>query len=186
MSRIGQKPILMPNGVTIHLKGSLVEVSGPKGKLDTTLNDGIKVEIKGSEIRFITAGDNPELKALMGLNRTLVNNAILGVTNLWSKSLELVGVGFRAQTDGRQITLSLGFSHPIKIIAPDGITFSVAENKITISGSNKYLVGEMAAKIRRLKPPEPYKGKGIKYVGEVIRKKAGKATKALGAATGGK
>lgn len=186
MSRIGQKPIDIPNGVTIDLKDKGLEVVGPKGKMNITVNEGLKVKKDGNQLKIELDMSYPHITALAGLNRTLISNAIMGVTSLWTKSLELVGVGYRATVTGNELTLSLGFSHPIKIIAPEGIVFAVAESKITITGTDKYLVGEEAAKIRRLKPPEPYKGKGIKYVGEIIRKKAGKATKALGGAPGAK
>lgn len=185
MSRIGQKPITIPSGVTATLKGGKIEVVGPKGKLEVSINPALKVQIEGGDVIKIEEGKT-YLKGLTGLNRTLIQNAVTGVTTPWTKSLELVGVGFRATTTGQELNLSLGFSHPIKLNAPLGVTFTVTENKITVSGVDKYVVGEIAAKVRRLKPPEPYKGKGIKYIGEFIRKKAGKATKALGGAPGGK
>lgn len=183
MSRIGQKPILIPNGVNVSPQDGVLDIVGPKGKISVKLNKGIKAEIEGNQIKIIPKKEHAYFMALSGLDRTLIFNAIQGVTNLWSKSLELVGVGFRAKTTGQELTLSLGFSHPVNITAPDGITFAVADNKITVSGVDKYLVGEEAAKIRRLKKPEPYKGKGVRYVGEIVRKKAGKA-KALGGAPG--
>ncbi len=186
MSRIGQKPIDIPKEVTVHSTGNTVDVVGPKGKTIVTLSDGINLKIDNNQLKVTQEKQMSYLSGLDGLNRTLLNNALIGVTNLWTKSLELVGVGFRAESDGKKLTLSLGFSHPIVIDAPDDITFSVAENKIIISGVDKYLVGELAAKIRRFKPPEPYKGKGIRYSGEVVRKKAGKATKAVGGAAGAK
>ncbi|MBI4067400.1 50S ribosomal protein L6 [Candidatus Gottesmanbacteria bacterium] len=186
MSRIGLKPIQIPPGVTINQKDGVIEVVGPKGKSSVKIEKGLSVSQENGQIMVHAQSKTAKLSALSGLNRTLIQNALVGVTTLWTKSLELVGVGFRAQSDGATLTLSLGFSHPIKIIAPPAITFVVSDNKITVSGIDKYLVGEEAAKIRRYKPPEPYKGKGIKYLGEIVRKKAGKATKALGGAPGGK
>ena len=184
MSRIGKKPIIIPAGVTVTPSPGVLEVAGPKDKLVVKLNQGISVDIKDNIIT-INSDKSQKDSSLMGLNRTLIQNAVSGVTNLWSKSLELVGVGFRAQTDGKKLTLSLGFSHPVIFDAPVGITYKVSENTITVEGADKYVVGEEAAKIRRTKKPEPYKGKGIKYKGEKIRKKAGKA-KALGGAPGAK
>lgn len=181
MSRIGQKPILIPKEVTLTLNSGVVNISGPKGQMTINLSEGIKLNIAQDKATLLLENETTHLKALSGLNRTNISNAIYGVTNLWSKTLEMVGVGFRAEATPTELTLSLGFSHPVKIIAPKDITFKVTENKITVSGIDKYLVGEEAAKIRRLKPPEPYKGKGIKYSGEKIRKKAGKAKAIAGA-----
>ncbi len=184
MSRIGQKPIEILNGVNVNLKDQIIEVSGDTGKMQLNLNDYINVNLEGNLIKLEPKIQNTQGKAMMGLYRTLINNAIKGASISWTKTLQLIGVGFRAQTNGKELNLSLGFSHPVIIKAPQGITFAVSENKITVSGMDKYLVGETAAKIRRYKTPEPYKGKGIKYIDEKIRKKAGKATKALGGAPG--
>ncbi|OGG15075.1 50S ribosomal protein L6 [Candidatus Gottesmanbacteria bacterium RIFCSPHIGHO2_01_FULL_39_10] len=186
MSRIGQKPIEILSGITVNLKDQTLEVAGSMGKMQLNISDKIQIKIDGNLIKLESKNEHPSNKSLLGLYRTLINNAIVGAAKSWAKSLELVGVGYRAQTSGQELNLSLGFSHPIIMQAPPGIKFEVAENKITVSGMDKYLVGEIAAKIRRLKKPEPYKGKGIKYVGEKIRKKAGKATKALGGAPGAK
>jgi large subunit ribosomal protein L6 len=184
MSRIGKKTITIPSGVTITREGNLLSIVGPKGKMQMPVNEEIDINLSATEIHLTPK--NKAASSLWGLARTLAQNAVTGVTQEWTKGLELVGVGYRAQTDGKKITLSLGFSHPVIIDAPQGVTFAVAENKITISGVDKYLIGEMAAKIRDLKPPEPYKGKGIRYVGEKVKKKAGKAAKAVGGAPGGK
>ncbi|MBI2611304.1 50S ribosomal protein L6 [Candidatus Gottesmanbacteria bacterium] len=184
MSRIGKKPITIPTGITVTPKNGVVEVVGTKGKLEVKLSNEIKVSLDNNELTVITKSKNPQISALAGLNRTLIQNAITGVGELWTKSLELVGVGFRAQTDGKKLTLSLGFSHPVIFTAPEGLTYKVVENTIIIEGPDKYLVGQEAAKIRSVKKPEPYKGKGIKYKDEKIRKKAGKA-KALGGAPAG-
>lgn len=182
MSRIGKKPIIIPAGITITLKEGGIEVVGPKGKLDIDLNPKISASLQGNTLT-VSARQKKESDALLGLYRTLIQNAITGVTALWTKTLELVGVGYRAKTDGKTLELSLGFSHPIIFHAPKDLSYKVVENQITIEGLDKYVVGEEAAKIRRVKKPEPYKGKGIKYKGEKIRKKEGKA-KALGGAPG--
>lgn len=179
MSRIGKKPIKIDEGVTVNLTDRLVKIAGPKGEIEIKLPEGVSVKIIDNQVE-IHIGDTDKYVSLQGLFRSLINNAIIGVKTGWSKSLELVGVGFRAQTDGHELTLSLGFSHPVKITAPKDISFSVVENTITVLGADKYLVGEIAANIRRNKPPEPYKGKGIRYLNELIRKKLGKAAKAVG------
>lgn len=176
MSRIGSKPLPVDKDVNIALEGSLISVTGPKGKLAVTIPAGVKVSQSDGNIIVTTSKSN-----LQGLTRSLLSNALTGVKVGWKKELELVGVGFRAQSSGRELTLSLGFSHPVVVPAPEGITFEVSENKITISGADKYVVGQLAATIRDIKPPEPYKGKGIRYKGEKIRKKLGKAAKVAGA-----
>lgn len=180
MSRIGKKPIIIPAGVTVTIENGVAKVNGPKGSQEVRLSAGITLTHTESLIHVKSApGKNHA--AFDGLNRSLVQNAVTGVVDGWSKTLELVGVGYRAQTDGKELTLNVGFSHPVKIQSPPGIVFTVSENKIVVSGSDKYLIGEIASKIRRVKKPEPYKGKGIRYAGEHIRKKAGKAGKAAGA-----
>lgn len=186
MSRIGKKPIKMPEGVTVNVDGNNVSVTGPKGTLQFSFRPEIKIAVSGGNASVDRVADTPKAKALHGLSRTLLENMIRGVTQGWNKGLELIGVGYRAAVEGRDLILNVGFSHPIKFPAPTGITFEVAENtKINVSGPDKQLVGETAAKIRRFRPPEPYKGKGIRYVGEVIRRKAGKAVKAVGATGAG-
>lgn len=180
MSRIGEKEILIPAGVQIEIKDSTLSVTGPKGRLEMKVSQGIKVEIKDGKLLVKRSAEEKLIKALHGLNRALINNMILGVTVGWSKNLEMVGVGYRAQTSGDSLTLNVGFSHPVKLDAPAEITFSVADNtKITVSGIDKTLVGQIAANVRAVRPPEVYKGKGIRYSGEYVRKKAGKAGKAL-------
>jgi len=176
MSRLGNKPLPIEKGVTVTPGKGTVTVSGPKGTVAIAVPDGVEVVVSEWQLHVKTTEGS-----LQGLTRALLGNAIKGVVTLWSKQLELVGVGFKATTDGSELTLNLGFSHPVKIHAPPGITFEVSENIITILGADKYLVGEIASKIRRAKPPEPYKGKGIRYEGEKIRKKLGKAAKAAGA-----
>lgn len=185
MSRIGKMPIVIPDGVTFSLKAGAVDVSGSKGHVSVDLPLGFTVEVKGNEARVVSRGQNRADTDQHGLIRALLFNAVTGVSQSWHKTLELVGVGYRAHGDGTDITLNVGFSHPVKISAPTGITFEVVgNNKVTVSGVDKKLVGEVAARIRAVSPPEPYKGKGIRYVGEVVRRKAGKAVKAVGAATG--
>lgn len=178
MSRIGKLPIPIPEGVKVTLDNQRVIISGPKGELILLISPQVKVKQEGGQILCQV---KKEENYLWGLTRTLINNAILGVSQGWSKTLELIGVGFRASIEGDELILNLGFSHPVKIKAPPGITFNVFENKIQVSGVNKQLVGEVAAQLRRISPPEPYKGKGVKYQEEKIRRKLGKAAKTIGA-----
>ncbi|MCL4339288.1 50S ribosomal protein L6 [Patescibacteria group bacterium] len=186
MSRIGQKPIAKEQDVKVEASGSAVHVEGSAGKMDLTLPEGFSLTTGEKELLLKIENERIADGKIHGLFRSLLQNAVTGVKKPWTKTLELVGVGYRAQTTGSDLVLNLGFSHPINIKAPAGITFQVTENKVTVSGVDKYMVGEMAAKIRRLKPPEPYKGKGIRYTGEHIRKKLGKAAKAVGGAAGAK
>lgn len=183
MSKIAKKPIIIKEGITVNLAGQDVSVTGPKGNLSFTVPSGIKAEVLDGQI--IISQDkknNRGTRALFGLTRSMIANLVEGVSQGFESKLELVGVGFRAQAGGDTLTLSLGFSHPVIIKAEQGITFAVNENVITVSGINKMLVGNTAAKIRAIRPPEPYKGKGIKYVGEYIRRKVGKAAKAVAGA----
>jgi large subunit ribosomal protein L6 len=181
MSKIAKKPIVIKPGVTVVLEGNKVSVNGPKGQLSFDLPKGIKIEVIENEIIVSQEKKNSsETNALFGLTRSILNNLVIGVSDGFEKKLELTGVGYRAQASGNTITLALGFSHPVIIKEDGGITFTVAENVITISGIDKALVGNVAAKVRAIRPPEPYKGKGIKYVGEHIRRKVGKAAKAVG------
>jgi len=181
MSKIGKIPVVISNGVTVTLQGNTVLVTGPKGSLSYVLPKGILVAIKESKVQVSQEEETKEqTKALYGLVRALIANMVKGVSEGFEKKLELSGVGYRAQLSGNDLTLSLGFSHPVKIKAVEGIKFSVVENVITIGGIDKSLVGNLAAHIRAIRPPEPYKGKGIKYQGERIRRKAGKAAKAVG------
>jgi large subunit ribosomal protein L6 len=174
-----RKPIEINPGVSVTTTGGSVNVTGPKGTLTVSTLLKVKVDVNQNQV-IITPNKGAENSSLTGLYTSLIRNAVTGVTQGWSKTLELVGVGYRAQTSGSELTLSLGFAQPVTIKAIPGITFKVEENKITISGVDKYLVGEVAATIRRLKKPEPYKGKGIRYEKEIIRKKLGKAAKAVG------
>jgi large subunit ribosomal protein L6 len=181
MSRIGNNPIILPSGVEVTMNDDMVAIKGPKGALEMPLHKSIKVDQVDGQLVVKRKRGNQEGRSMHGLMRTLVNNMVVGVTNGWTKNLEMVGVGYRAQGGGTSMTLNVGYSHPVKIEAPEGITFTVAENtKLSVSGIDKALVGQVAANIRKVKPPEVYKGKGIRYVGEYIKKKAGKAGKAAG------
>lgn len=178
MSRIGRKPIAVPAGVTISLEGSNITVSGPKGTLMLELLPGLKLEQAEGQVLIEQTRKNSETQKTYGLMRTLVANMVEGVSNGFSRTLEINGVGFRASVSGDIVNLNLGFSHPVAFKLPDGVTAKVEKNLITVSGYDKQLVGQAAADLRDLKKPEPYKGKGIKYVEERIRRKAGKtATK---------
>jgi len=175
MSRIGKKPILISKGIKISRTGNSFEVSGPKGKLAVAVEGDIDVAISDSEITISRRNELKKNKALHGLYRSLLQNMITGVTEGFSKKLELVGIGYRAEMKGKSLVLQLGYSHPIVFNAPEGVNLEVSgTNNIVISGIDKQLVGLIAAKIRTFRPPEPYKGKGIKYENEVIRRKAGK------------
>ena len=178
MSRIGKKPIQIPAGVEVTVKDHTVSVKGPKGSLSTTLHDHVTATKEG-DVLTVTIADENEKKdrSLWGLSATLVNNMIVGVTKGYEKKLELVGVGYRAAMQGKDIKIEVGYSHPVIFVLPPGITATAEKTAISISGIDKQMVGEMAAQIRRIRPPEPYKGKGIKYEGEQIRRKAGKAAK---------
>lgn len=185
MSRIGNVPITIPAGVTIQKDGANLVVNGPKGNLSIELMPEIKVEIAGDSILVKRKNDFKRSKALHGLFRNLTANMVLGVTEGWSKNLELVGVGFRAQNSGNKLILNVGYSHPVEVPAPEGIIFEVVDNtKIKVSGIDKQLVGQIAANIKKIRMPDVYKGKGIRYEGEYIRKKVGKSAK-VGVAAGG-
>ena len=175
MSRIGKKPIALPAGVTATVEGQTVTVKGPKGQLAWTVSDEIEVKQEGSEITFAPRNDTQRARGMWGLSRSLVDNMVVGVTTGFERTLELVGVGYRAAMKGRALSMQLGFSHDVDIPAPDGITFATPrQTEILISGIDKQLVGEIAARIRKIRPPEPYKGKGVRYAGENVRRKEGK------------
>lgn len=184
MSKIGEKPIAIASGVKVTVDGQKVTVEGPKGSLSFNFRPEITVSVTDGKIEVKRDADTAKAKSLHGLTRTLINNMVFGVEKGWSKGLELSGVGYRASVEGGTLVLTVGFSHPVKYKLPEGISATVVENKITINGADKQLVGEVTAQIRRIRPPEPYKGKGIKYIGEHIRRKAGKTAKALGAGAG--
>jgi large subunit ribosomal protein L6 len=175
MSRIGKKPIDVPNGVQVTIEGQTVTVKGPKGQLAWTLIDDVVPAREGETIVLTKRDDSPRAQAMWGLSRTLVNNMVVGVTQGYERTLELVGVGYRAAMKGQSLSMQLGFSHDVDVKAPEGISFAVPkQTEIRISGIDKQLVGEIAARIRRLRPPEPYKGKGVRYAGEQVRRKEGK------------
>jgi len=174
MSRVGKKPILIPENVEIKIEGQKIIVKGPKGELQREIRPEIKLEVEKDKILVIPQKKTKGTKAFWGLTRALVFNMIKGVTEGYEKKLQLEGVGYKANLEGEELVLQVGFSHPVKIEKPEGVNFSVEKNIITVSGINKELVGQIAAKIRKVRPPEPYKGKGIRYVGEEVRRKAGK------------
>ena len=175
MSRIGKKPIEIPSGVTLTLDGQTVSVKGPKGQLAWTVADEIEILQEGSDLTLKTRNDSTRARAMWGLSRSLVANMVEGVTKGYEETLELVGVGYRAAMKGSALSMQLGFSHDVDIKAPEGISFAVPkQTEIKISGIDKQLVGETAARIRRIRPPEPYKGKGVRYAGEQVRRKEGK------------
>ena len=176
MSRIGKQPINLPSNTTVTQESDVLVIKGSKGELQVSLLEGIS--ISQDEQNVHVNRDNDNARATQGLVRTLLQNAVTGVTTGWKKELELNGVGMRATTNGTELNLSLGFSHPVKYMAPEGITFTVTKNVICITGNDKQLVGEVAAQIRKFRKPEPYKGKGIRYSNEYVRRKAGKAGKA--------
>ena len=175
MSRIGKKSIAIPKGVTVALDGQTVSVKGPKGERTWTVAEEIEIRQEGDELSLTPRSDTPRARAMWGLSRTLVDNMVTGVTTGFDKTLELVGVGYRAAMKGSQLSLQLGFSHDVDIDPPAGVTFAVPkQTEIKISGVDKQAVGQIAAVIRKLRPPEPYKGKGVRYAGEAVRRKEGK------------
>ena len=181
MSRVGQSPITVPDGVNVSIVGSTITVNGPKGELQRSIPKGVTVEQTGGEVRVSRSGDEREVRALHGLMRSLINNMVIGVTQGFERRLEIQGVGYRAAKQGNDLEFNVGFSHSVRKAAPDGIEFEVpSPTKITVKGIDKELVGQVAAEIRAIRKPEPYKAKGIRYEGEYIRRKAGKAAKAGG------
>jgi len=178
MSRIGRLPIDIPGGVTVTVEGQTVTVKGPKGELVHNVAQPIQVQIEENQVLVSRPNDERLSRSLHGLTRTLINNKIIGVTEGYTKGLEVVGTGYRVQSKGAGVEFALGYSHPITVEPPAGITFTVeGNNKLIVSGIDKQTVGEVAANIRKLRKPEPYKGKGVRYEGEVVRRKAGKAGK---------
>jgi large subunit ribosomal protein L6 len=175
VSRVGKKIIILPKGVTITQKGNLIKVKGPKGELNRQIHQSISVEISGEEVQVKRPDDSKEIRALHGLTRALIQNMVTGVHESYKKILDIVGVGYRAELKGMNLLLSLGYSHPIYFMPPDGITLETpTQTQIVVSGIDKELVGLVAAKIRSFRKPEPYKGKGVKYSDEHIVRKAGK------------
>lgn len=178
MSRIGKLPVAIPAGVEVKVEdGNVITVKGPKGTLTRKLVDEMSVKVEGAEVVVARPNDLKRSKSLHGLTRTLIFNMVEGVTNGYSKVLEINGVGYRAAKAGNKLTLTLGYSHPVEMVDPEGITTTVDGNKITVAGIDKEKVGQFAAEIRTKRPPEPYKGKGIKYETETIRRKVGKTGK---------
>jgi large subunit ribosomal protein L6 len=178
MSRIGKQPIPVPSGVEVHIKDGQVEVKGSKGTLKFRPHVRIEIKVEGQNVVVARKSDEPLDRSLHGLTRTLIANMIDGVTKGFSKRLEIQGVGYRAQLQEKNLQLALGFSHPVEFKAPEGISFEIDKEKkniITVTGIDKSVVGQVSAEIRGLRPPEPYKGKGIRYVGETVKRKAGKA-----------
>lgn len=177
MSRIGRLPVEVPKDVEVKIKGSHVKVKGPKGELERTFPAAMKIKIKDGEITVERPSDQPSHRALHGMTRALVNNMVIGVSTGFEKTLEINGVGYRAELQGQNLVLHVGFSHPVEVEPPEGITFEVdaRTRQIKVMGRDKEKVGQMAANIRSVRPPEPYKGKGIKYLEERIRRKAGKS-----------
>lgn len=178
MSRIGRKPITVPAGVDVAIDGSTVTVKGPKGTLTGTFNSNITIAKDGDVINVTRPNDEKENRSLHGLTRTLVANMVEGVHNGYSKTLEIVGIGYRAAMQGKDLVLTVGYSHTVTMAPPEGITIAVpAPNQVVVSGPDKQKVGQFASEIRGVRPPEPYKGKGIRYAGEHVRRKEGKAGK---------
>ncbi len=177
MSRIGKYPVPVPDGVTVTIDGQTVTVAGPKDELTKVMPDGVSISLNDDgDVSVQRPDDERRSRSRHGLVRSLIANMVIGVTEGYSKALELVGVGYRAQAQGRNLELQVGFSHPVTIEAPEGIDFEVPQpNRIVVSGADKVLVGQVAANIRKVREPEPYKGKGIRYEGERVRRKAGKA-----------
>ena len=195
MSKLAKKPVIIKEGINVAFENDTIKVAGPKGNLSFRIPSGVDVKILDGRVTISlkkpTSPDsigirgpsknNQELRASLGLTREIIANMVTGVSTGFEKKLELSGVGYRAQASGRDLTISVGFSHPVKITADEGLIFTVDENIITVAGCDKDMVGNMAARIRAIRPPEPYKGKGIKYKDENIRRKVGKTAKALGA-----
>ncbi len=178
MSRIGKRPVPIPDKVTVTLKGNHVTVKGPKGQLERELPEGVTVSQADNTVIVERVNESRKSRERHGLCRTLIANMVEGVSNGYSKDLEIIGVGYRAAVKGKDLVLNVGYSNPVTIVPPDGIQFAVEKNtKVTVTGINKELVGNTAATVRATRPPEPYKGKGVRYSGEFIRRKAGKAGK---------
>jgi large subunit ribosomal protein L6 len=179
MSRIGRMPVVIPSGVQVEVQQGAVRVKGPKGELARQFPASIQIALNDGEVSVTRAADDGDTRALHGMTRALINNMVVGVSTGFSKTLQIEGVGYRAEQKGQDLVLALGFSHPVQIEPPAGIQFTVDERAktVTVTGADKEQVGQVAADIRKLRPPEPYKGKGLRYVGEHVRRKAGKAGK---------
>ena len=177
MSKIGQLPIQILDGVTIEINNKLISINGPKGKLTITIDELVTVKQEDNNLIVSVAKNTKFAKSIWWTTRKLIYNMVIGVSSGWSKQLELIGTGYRAEVQGNILVLTVGYSHPIKIEAPEGITFKVEKGIITVDGIDRAVVGQISANVRGSRPPEPYKGKGVKYTDEVIRRKAGKAAK---------
>jgi large subunit ribosomal protein L6 len=175
MSRIGRRPVPIPSGVTVSVNDGEISVKGPKGTLSARAPEGIRVEIADGQARFSRPDDKTPTRAKHGLARAALANMIAGVTKGFARELEIQGVGYRAEVKGKKLALALGFSHPVEVAIPEGLSVSVAENRIKIEGTDRCRVGQFASDVREIRAPEPYKGKGIRYVGEQVRRKVGKA-----------
>ncbi len=176
MSRVGRKPIAIPAGVKVAVKDAGVEVQGPKGKLVTPVPPGISFSVEGAQLVCKRSGDEGPVRALHGLARALAQNAVTGVSTGFTKELDIVGVGYKAQVEGKKVVFTLGYSHPVEFPIPEGISIAIdKQTHVVVSGFDRQRVGQVAAEIRKLRKPDPYKQKGIRYVGEVLKKKAGKA-----------
>lgn len=186
MSRIGKKQILLPAGVTAEVVGEAVVVKGPKGELRLKTGSCVKAEVLADRLVLTVEKSDKVTRANWGTTRQLLANMVVGVERGWSRTLEIVGTGYRANLEGEKLILSVGFSHKVEVVPPEGITFTTTENKVTVSGSDKDLVGRTAAKIREVRPPDAYKGKGIRFQGEHLKLKPGKAAKVGVGAAGGK
>lgn len=179
MSRIGKQPVVLPDGVQVNIAGSDITVKGPKGELAWRCNPELTVELDDGQVIVTRPTDQRHHRALHGLTRSLINNMVVGVSEGYQKILDIIGTGYRAEMQGKNLKLELGFSHTVEVVPPDGISFQVEERgkQIIVSGIDKQQVGQITADIRKLRPPEPYKGKGVRYQGEYVRQKAGKAGK---------
>lgn len=180
MSKLAKIPVAIKEGVIVNVENGAIKVSGPKGILSFSIPEGVTIKTEGLFLRVMPNGKKEDVSAVLGLTKALLSNMIKGVSEGFEKKLELSGVGYRASISGKDLILNVGFSHPVKIAAVDGVAYSVADNVIRVLGMDKALVGDTAAKIRKVKLPDPYKEKGIKYVGEKVRRKVGKAAKAIG------
>jgi large subunit ribosomal protein L6 len=181
MSRIGRLPVIVPSGVTVNIKNNQVSIKGPKGEISQVFDPSMAIKLEEGKLVVNRDNDSKQARAMHGLTRALLNNMVVGVTKGWEKSLEIVGVGFRAEKTGEKLSMRLGFSHAIEVSPLPGVTLNIdGPSKIKVTGVNKEVVGEMAAELRAIRPPDAYKGKGIRYAGESVRIKPGKAGKAAG------
>ena len=186
MSRIGRAPVTIPSGVNAKQEGGSLLVEGPKGKLSLTIPPAVAIRLEGQQLKVERTAEDKRHRAMHGLYRALIANMVHGVATGFSRELEITGVGYRAQLQGKQLSIQVGFSHPVVVPVPEGLIVEVPKpTAVIVKGADKHLVGQFAANLRRIAPPEPYKGKGIKYVGEIVRRKAGKAATGAGAKAGG-